>query len=252
MYLCIYNFTTMVFYYAVASGRVTGVFLTWDECKESVKNHKNAIYKKFATKEAAEEFIQLHSQNEHVIPICTPRSHSIPGESASTHADGTPFVPDYYVYTDGACSKNGRSGASAGIGVFFGTDDPRNVSCKIEGKQTNNTAELSAILRAYSILQEDILLDKKIMIVSDSEYAIRCATSYGEKCAKKGWTTDIPNKEMVRQLYDLHMQYYANVRVMYVRAHTQNEDIHSVGNSHADRLANESIGCIECPYSAKR
>lgn len=247
MYLCIYSFIAMVFYYAVASGRVTGVFLTWDECKESVINYKNAIYKKFATKEAAEEFIQLHSQNENVAPVCTaPQTRSIPGESASTNADGTPFVPDYYVYTDGACSKNGRSGASAGIGVFFGTNDPRNVSCKIEGKQTNNTAELSAILRAYSILQEDILLDKKIMIVSDSEYTIRCATSYGEKCAKKEWTADIPNKEMVRQLYDLHMQYYANVRVMYVRAHTENEDIHSVGNFHADRLANESIG-----YSTK-
>jgi len=236
----------MVFYYAVASGRVPGIFLTWDECKESVQNYKNAIYKKFVTKDAAEEFIQTHSQNAHVMP---PGPRSIPGESASTNADGTLFVPDYYVYTDGACSKNGRSGASAGIGVFFGTGDPRNVSCKIEGKQTNNTAELSAILRAYTILQEDILLDKKIMIASDSEYAIRCATSYGEKCAKKGWTADIPNKEMVRQLYDLHMQYYANVRLMYVRAHTENEDIHSVGNSHADKLANESIGCIECPYN---
>ena len=30
------------------------------------------------------------------------------------------FIPDYYVYTDGACSNNGKCNAQAGIGIFFG------------------------------------------------------------------------------------------------------------------------------------
>jgi len=33
------------------------------------------------------------------------------------------FIPDYYVYTDGACSNNGGKHARAGIGIFFGIDD---------------------------------------------------------------------------------------------------------------------------------
>jgi ribonuclease HI len=86
-----------------------------------------------------------------------------------------------YVYTDGACSNNGKKNAKAGIGIYFGHDDPRNVSQRIEGKQTNNTAELGAILHVYTILEKDILSGKKIGIVTDSIYAIRCATTYGKK-----------------------------------------------------------------------
>lgn len=101
----------------------------------------------------------------------------------SKHKD-TIFNPDYYVYTDGACSNNGKDNASAGIGIFFGINDKRNLSKKIDGKQTNNTAELSAIIEAYYIIENDIMNGKKIAIVSDSEYALRCV-SYGEKCEKK-------------------------------------------------------------------
>ena len=46
------------------------------------------------------------------------------------------------VFTDGACSKNGAKDAKAGIGVYFGLNDTRNVSKRIQGKQSNNTAEI--------------------------------------------------------------------------------------------------------------
>jgi ribonuclease HI len=115
-----------------------------------------------------------------------------------------PFTPDYYVYTDGACSNNGQESAVAGIGIYFAVNDPRNVSQKMEGKQTNNTAELGAILNTYPIIEADILSGKKITIVSDSQYAIRCATTYGEKCTSQGWNKDIPNKELVKEVYNLY------------------------------------------------
>jgi len=104
-----------------------------------------------------------------------------------------------YIYTDGACSNNGYKGAVAGIGIYFGYQDPRNVSQLIEGKQTNNTAELSAMLHLYTIIEEDIKTGKSIGIVTDSIYAIRCCTTYGKKCADAGWKKDIPNKDMVRK-----------------------------------------------------
>ena len=34
----------------------------------------------------------------------------------------------YKVHTDGACSNNGRPNAKAGLGIYFGPDDPRNSS----------------------------------------------------------------------------------------------------------------------------
>jgi ribonuclease HI len=146
---------------------------------------------------------------------------------------------DYYVYTDGACSNNGKKNAVAGIGIYFGERDSRNVSQRIDGKQTNNTAELGAILHLYTIIEKDILSGKKIGIVSDSIYAIRCATTYGKKCADKAWKLDIPNKEMVKKAYELYS--VTKVEFIHVMAHTGNTDVHSLGNREADRLATNAI-----------
>lgn len=47
------------------------------------------------------------------------------------------------VYTDGACARNGQWGSKGGIGVYFGPNDPRNISEPLEGsRQTNQRAEL--------------------------------------------------------------------------------------------------------------
>ena len=61
------------------------------------------------------------------------------------------------IYTDGACTNNGRKNAKAGYGIYFGENDPRNTSGLIEGiKQTNNVAELTAILYVYDIVSDEI------------------------------------------------------------------------------------------------
>jgi len=211
-------------YYAVANGRTIGVFMTWTECNQSVKGYKNAAYKKFDTKQEAEEFIYAKECKSIV-------------SAMSINDDLGDFQPDYYVYTDGACSKNGTGNASAGIGIFFGENDPRNVSAKLLGKQTNNFAELTAIVQAYALIHNDILIGKKVAIVTDSEYAIKCVSTYGEKCYKQGWNVDIPNKELVKTAYELYKEVSNNVRFIHIRAHTQLTDIHSIGNEQADRLA---------------
>ena len=45
----------MVFY-AVANGKNIGIFINWNDCNNSVKGYKNALYKKFDTKEEAYNF----------------------------------------------------------------------------------------------------------------------------------------------------------------------------------------------------
>ena len=158
------------------------------------------------------------------------------------------------VYTDGACSNNGRANAKAGLGIYFGEGDPRNSSERIIGKQTNNTAELTAILRAAAILQEEIMNGYEINIYTDSEYSRRCCTTYGEKLEKKGWNVgskkSIPNLELVKKAYTVFKQ-LDNVHFHYIAAHTGLGDEHSKGNEGADRLANLAIGVSECPYIKK-
>ena len=147
---------------------------------------------------------------------------------------------DLEIYTDGSCINNGRANAKSGIGIYFGPGDERNLSKKISGKQTNNTAELSAIIYAFKILERDIHVGKNIIIHSDSEYAIRCATSYGEKMEKIQWKKDIPNKKLVQVIYNLYKN-VPNIQFKHVRAHTGKQDKHSIGNENADRLANEAV-----------
>ena len=33
------------------------------------------------------------------------------------------FIPDYNIYTDGACINNGKTNAKAAIGIYFGKND---------------------------------------------------------------------------------------------------------------------------------
>lgn len=210
-------------YYAVAKGKIPGIYNTWTECSEQVKRFKGAKFKKFTTKEEAQNFITPKIDND--------------------------FKVDYYVYTDGACSNNGRKNAEAGIGIYFGKDDPRNISERISGKQTNNTAELKAIIKTLNMIQKDVDIGKKICIASDSEYSIKCATTYGEKMEKNNWKKDIPNKKLVKEIYTLYKN-ISNVRFKHIMAHTGKKDIHSIGNDGADKLANKAIGLEECPYSS--
>ena len=89
------------------------------------------------------------------------------------------------VYTDGACSNNGQLNAKAGFGVYFGENDSRNISKRVIGKQTNNVAELSAIIEVFSILKDEIKMYNKIIIYSDSKIAIGWCTTTGENMPKK-------------------------------------------------------------------
>ncbi len=114
-------------YYAVANGKNIGIFTNWNDCSNSVKGYSNALYKKFDTKEEANNFIQENIKNIN--------GTNIQKQSKISSLFDNDFYPDYYVYTDGACSNNGKENASAGIGIFFGVNDIRNISKKIEGNK---------------------------------------------------------------------------------------------------------------------
>lgn len=49
-------------YYAVKSGKVPGIYRTWDECKKMVDGFPNARYKSFLTLEEAENFVGDQTQ----------------------------------------------------------------------------------------------------------------------------------------------------------------------------------------------
>ena len=199
-------------YYAVAAGINIGIYTNWEDCKKNIDDFINPIYKKFTNEEDAKAFIDE-------------------------------FANTIYVYTDGACHNNGAKNATAGIGIYFSKDNPNNLSEKLEGENlTNNIAELTAVIKAINIIKKIDIKNK--VIVTDSEYVIKCATTYGNKLFKNDWKTSNnkipPNVNLVKKLYELSNKY--DIKYKHIMAHTNNKDRHSIGNFYADKLANDSIG----------
>lgn len=207
-------------YYAVKKGRKIGIFLTWDTCKKSIHKFKNAEYKSFSTLDEAEKY--LKNKN--------PTNNEIKDEKNTI-----------FVYTDGATSFNGKQNAKAGIGVYFGENDKRNLSKRLYSKEkiTNNIAEIKAIISAYNSLKKEINKGAKVTIVSDSNYAIRAATIYGSKCELNDFK-GIPNGELVKKIYKLFKN-KDNVTFLHINSHTGRMDGHYLGNYYADLLATKAI-----------
>lgn len=127
------------------------------------------------------------------------------------------FSGPIVVYTDGSALGNGRVGAVGGVGVYFGANDPRsvyramsrdqpnlsnrNISEALRGKrQTNQRAELTAVARAL----DHIPIDREAVIVTDSNYSIKCLTEWFPTWEKKGWKNsagkDVENKDLIEPI----------------------------------------------------
>lgn len=222
-------------YYAVRIGRNPGVYTTWDACKSEIHRYPGGEFKSFSQLQQAKDWLEKREEQEET-------KYSLKSEERDY--SGKQIVDDeedvIHVFTDGACSNNGKHNAKAGLGVYFGEDDPRNFSGAIFGKQTNNTAEVKAVIKAYKILEQEIKDGKRVNIYSDSSYTINAATTRGEKLEKGGWLEDIPNKNLVKKLYTLFKD-RDNVKFFYVKAHTKLDDWISKGNEGADELARNGI-----------
>ena len=217
-------------YYAVAKGHNIGIYNFWNDCKEQILGYKGAIYKKFDNEKDAEEYILNFSS------ISSDIFENIYNKFNLEEVE-------YFVYTDGSCYNNGNINSVSGIGIFFGTNNKKNVSKVINNiysNNTNNSAELNAIIEAYKLIKEDLHKNIKICIFTDSEYSIKCATSYGEKCNSNNWEKIIPNKDLVKELYNIYNNNH-NLLLKHIRAHTNKKDIHSIGNANADKLAYNAI-----------
>lgn len=54
-------------YYAVKAGRKTGIYETWEECKEQIDGYKGQAYKSFKLLDDAYEYMGYTSNNDHRI-----------------------------------------------------------------------------------------------------------------------------------------------------------------------------------------
>lgn len=208
-------------FYAVKVGKVPGIYHTWDECKKQVHKFSGAIFKSFESKKEAEVFMVKNKKKRKrsVFEV------GVELKQTKTKKRKMKNKKVIKIYTDGGCRGNGTMRAVAGIGVYFGKDDKRNVSKKIDGIGTNNRGELSAILEALRIVKNNT---EMVEIMTDSTYCINGIN--GDHKIKK-------NSDIFDLIFKVLNERKGKTRFIKVLAHTGLKD----GNHFADSLATLAI-----------
>ncbi|KAI9780503.1 MAG: hypothetical protein M1835_004475 [Candelina submexicana] len=140
------------------------------------------------------------------------------------------------IYTDGSSLGNGALGAKAGVGVYFGPDDARNISEPLPGpRQTNQRAELTAVSRALDIAPRH----RDVAIFTDSKYAIDCVTVWFINWRRNKWITaagkPVENKDLVEGILSKIEERNAlkvQTKFQWIKGHANDP-----GNVAADTLA---------------
>lgn len=160
------------------------------------------------------------------------------------------------VYTDGSCKKVGGK-PKCGYGIYFPVKDFKQKGEIIHLSDmakpftrtplTNQRAELYAIYKAIKKIDKKLKFDT-IHIYSDSEYSIKSLTVWIKEWKKNGWKTankkPVQNVDIIMKIDKKLQKYKGSIFFTHVYSHTGKQDIHSLGNEEADKLAN--IGCEKC------
>jgi ribonuclease HI len=107
-------------------GKKTGVYTEWADAQKQIDGVKGPKYKKFATREEAQAFVDSGggAPAEKVVKKLKVEKKGEEKEMGEKENEEVK-ANTVRVWTDGSSRGNGRQGAKAGVGVWFGVDDER-------------------------------------------------------------------------------------------------------------------------------
>ena len=135
-----------------------------------------------------------------------------------------------HIFTDGACTNNGKKFAKASWAfVVVDKDQITEVGYNSEKlkplePQTNQRAELNALLGLQYAVETLKTDSTPITIWSDSEYAINCTSKWGPTWWRNDWKKkggDIQHLDIMKELIPLYSQNKTQIELKWVEAHTQ-------------------------------
>lgn len=156
------------------------------------------------------------------------------------------------IYTDGSCRRNGKVGASGGCGVYIDSNVVKigPISIKLEGKATNQRAELTAMLIGINCLFCDsVNIFDKVNIYTDSLYVKNAISEWINRWKKNNWKTtnneNVKNQDLLREIDNrLDLLSHLNIKFHHIYSHRRepknkisDEWKHWYGNNVADKLA---------------
>ncbi|KAI8669629.1 RNase H type-1 domain-containing protein [Fusarium keratoplasticum] len=158
------------------------------------------------------------------VQICPAISRALPGElsTAGLGRRASPHVyrfirrnnlDEFLIFADGVCLENGGSNPRAGWAIYFKpvTDRDSGIVSGRLGKfgpwgdyheQTNNRAELRAVLAALRFRYWPGEGFTKLVIATDSEYVVKGATEWVSGWLWNGWRTSNRGAVKNRDLWE--------------------------------------------------
>ena len=134
-------------------------------------------------------------------------------------------IPTTHIFTDGACTNNGKRNANAAWGYIVVDNVGYKVLERGSGPipksepQTNQRAELQALLNGVNASKQ---YPGFIKIWSDSQYSINCASVWGKSWQRKGWTKQggvIQHLDLVKQLVSATEQMGHRLEYKWLKGH---------------------------------
>ena len=145
-------------------------------------------------------------------------------------------IPEEVYYVDGACKANGKPTCQASWAVCAEFDRDFEQTGLVHESPSNNTAELTAAIKACETAISKG--QKSITIVTDSKYLYSAATSWIDDWTKGEWLNHkrrpIVNEKLFKQLRD--MKSALQIQWIHVKGHGTNP-----GNIRADNLAGSAL-----------
>ncbi len=146
------------------------------------------------------------------------------------------------VFTDGSCLTDKDKKVYAGYGIYFPNNEIKSVSRPFLLEPiTSQRAELYAIHVAIIKIVTELSSFDSVTIFTDSEYSIKSLTEWVYCWAENGWKKadkkPVKNRDIMEKLYKLLLQHKDKIKFVHVKAHTNQQDPLSIGNSIVDKLA---------------
>lgn len=139
------------------------------------------------------------------------------------------------IYTDGGCKGNPGPGGWAYL-ILLPTESFKESSS--QEATTNNRMELTAVIRSLERCKELNLLDRKIVVTTDSQYVKNGISLWIQNWKKNGWKTaskePVKNQDLWTILDQLNSR--AKIDWQWTKGHAGNPY-----NEECDRMVGEAI-----------